>query len=238
MTWEGEPFEWTRLEAVVAVMTAVVGVVGLAVGAVTALATLAAVAAALWVAHRERRDRQAADARSAILEARDREREQRELERLRAIEEREARAQAARVVIQTEADTRPFDGFVVTNASDLPVFATTVHTMVPYTDEVMKVGVSELVDVVGPGKSKHFVISQWNLMEQGISTFAVTFRDANDVSWLRTGKGELERLPEDGVQAEELIHSRLRAQWSDRVVAEGQARLARQQAHSSEESSG
>jgi hypothetical protein len=232
MTWEGEPFEWTQLEAVVAVVTAVIGVLGLIVGAATALATLSAVAAALWVAHRERQDRRAADARSAVLEARDREREQRELERLRAIEEREVRAQAARVVVYTEADTRPFDGFVVNNASDLPVFAAMVHTMVPYTNDLMTVGTSEAADVIGPGKSKSFVISQWDLMLQGISTFAVTFRDANDVAWLRTGKGLLERLPEDGVEAEERLDARLRTQWTDRAATEAQTRWT----HPSEES--
>lgn len=211
MTWADEPFEWTQIDAVVGLVDALVGIGGLVVGTVTAVATLGAVGAALWVAHRERRDRVAADALSALLQTRDQERDERERERLAAIEEREARAQASRVVVHPSAND-PYT-VQVNNSSDLPVFAATVHAAVPRTESDLRTD-RQSVGLVRPGQPSAVTIN-WEKPLVAFAALVVTFRDANDVMWLRTGTGTLERLPADPNTAEQLIDTRYREQWTD-----------------------
>lgn len=197
MTWADEPFTWSQLDAIV--------------GLLTAAATLATVAVALWIAVRERTERQASDARSALLEARDQEREERERKRLTAIEERETRAQASRVIVHPSA-TDPYT-VQVNNSSDLPVFDATVYAAVPRTGSDLKTDRTS-VGLVRPGQPSAVTIN-WEKPLVGYAALVVTFRDANDVMWLRSGTGTLERLPADPSAAEQLIDARFREQWTD-----------------------
>ena len=192
--WGDEPFSWFQVDAWV--------------GIVTAIATAATLIWAVVVAVQAEKRAEAA--------------EDRESEREKASE----RAQASRVTTYRGRTEPSGDGGImgrhtwpvikVDNASDLPIFAVTVYGTIPDGDG-MATFRSKTAASVPPGDVKvlRFEKDESIKFAPEYHTWVVaTFRDANEVMWVRTETGRLTLLPDDPEAAQQLLRDYLDDQWT------------------------
>jgi hypothetical protein len=198
--WGDEPFSWFQIDAWV--------------GIVTAVATAATLIWAVVVAVQAEKRAEAA--------------EDRESEREKASE----RAQASRVTTykgrtEPSGDGGPLGRFTwpvikVDNASDLPIFSVTVYGTIPDGDG-MATFRSKTEASVPPGDVKALRFERAeavNVAPEHFTWVVATFRDANEVVWVRTETGRLTLLPDDPEAAEQLLRDYLDEQWTEEARAQ------------------
>ena len=184
MTWDGKPFDWTQLDALV--------------GIAATLATLVAVWVSVLVARREHNARMAAEKRANDLE--DHARVQAEEVRSRA-----ERAQASRIVVGVER----YIGFTVTNRSNDSIrsaraqaFHSSVGALVSHPVDVVDPGVTKVID--GGSYQHDLPENVWFQVP-----YAVVFIDDGDRWWARFSDGSLLRLPDDVDAGRTMVAERL-----------------------------
>jgi hypothetical protein len=196
MTWNGEEFAWTHLDAVVGVASALFG-------ALATVATLVALGLTMRTANREHRARMAAEERANRLE------DEARAEAAQVLARAE-RAQASRISIGVDR----FVGFRVKNGTNALTRSARAQAFHPSAGAMC----SSPMAVVDPGGS--------TVLQEGTTQFqnalpehlwdyvpyAVAFLDDGDRWWARFSSGDLLRLPDDVDAGKAIVAERLEQQ--------------------------